>query len=70
MSQNAEYSIEVDISGMDGGMGNRNLRFTLEIPSDSQEAADAIWYLHLSKLFGGDAETLEQGVQSLNLPGR
>ena len=70
MSQNAEYSIEMGIAGLDGGIGNRNLRFSLEMPADSTEVADAIWYLHLSKLFGGDAETLEQGVRSLNLPGR
>ena len=69
-AENAEYSIEMGIAGLDGGIGNRNLRFTLEIPSDSQEAADAVWYLHLSKLLGGDAETLEQGVRALNLPGR
>ena len=57
MSENAKYSIEMNLDGMaaqgvPAGVGNRSLRFELELDASDADAANEVWYGHLGLFFG------------------
>lgn len=53
----AKYSISMEVAGMavsgvPEGVGNRRLRFELDLDPANIEVANEIWYGHLEAMFG------------------
>lgn len=59
MTENAKHSLDMEISGLDGNIGDRKLHFEIQIPSDNMELASLGWYAHLGRLICGSDEQKE-----------